>query len=155
MRAKVDIYLFLGVHSVWVVHMERESVGIYEAGTRVTLSGDMPIHSTAVPGLCSPSRRSLRRPIAASTIVARCNWTGAPAPSGRGINPDRMTTAARRPAPLPGSTIIEFLHEPGELQRHLRQRVDDVNPLNWPVLRPIVERGAVYGPGDGNALRLL
>ncbi len=51
MRAKVDIYLSFGVHSVWFVDMERESVDICEEGARVTLSGDAPIHSSVVHGL--------------------------------------------------------------------------------------------------------
>ncbi len=50
MRAKVDVYVSFGVRSVWVVDMERESVDIYEADARTTLSGDMQIRSDVVPG---------------------------------------------------------------------------------------------------------
>lgn len=50
MRAKVDTYLAFGVESVWVVDLERESVDVYEAGARRTLTGDEPIESPAAPG---------------------------------------------------------------------------------------------------------
>jgi Uma2 family endonuclease len=51
MRAKVDLYLRFGVGSVWVFDLQRESVDIYEGGSRRTLGNADTLTTPVVPGL--------------------------------------------------------------------------------------------------------
>ena len=50
MRAKVDTYLAFGVHSVWVVDLERGLIEIYEGDERHTLTGDDVVETRWAPG---------------------------------------------------------------------------------------------------------
>jgi len=50
-RAKVDAYLAFGVKSVWVFDLERETLDVYEDGSRRTLGRGDAITTSVVPGL--------------------------------------------------------------------------------------------------------
>lgn len=53
-RAKIDAYIRFGIRSVWVVDLERQTVDIYENGTRRTVAGEELIQSLAIPGFAIP-----------------------------------------------------------------------------------------------------
>lgn len=56
MRAKADLYIAFGVESVWVIDPERESIEVYEKGTRRILTGSDRLETPAVPGLSTTVR---------------------------------------------------------------------------------------------------
>ncbi len=51
MRIKIDLYLGFGVPTVWVIDGERESVEIYDLGTRIEAHGTDKLRASEIPEL--------------------------------------------------------------------------------------------------------